>query len=80
VQNVHNRCALLRDDGISIVGSGMNFHKMMAFRGHAAPGSSVDSKGFDTALWDASALLDPVARRKAFSAWPDWPQADWPHP
>jgi aromatic ring-opening dioxygenase catalytic subunit (LigB family) len=72
--------APLRDDGIAIVGSGMTFHNMMAFRGHAAPGSSVDNTGFDSALWEACTLVDPVARRKAFSAWRDWPQADWSHP
>jgi 4,5-DOPA dioxygenase extradiol len=69
--------APLRDENVAIVGSGMTFHNMSAFRGGNGPKSN---KAFDDALVEACQIEDPVDRRRAFASWREWPQAEWSHP
>jgi aromatic ring-opening dioxygenase catalytic subunit (LigB family) len=70
--------APLRDEGVLIIGSGMSFHNMSAFRG--PPGRFVDAaKAFDTWLTEA-VEAPPAARDAALAHWAGAPGARIAHP
>ncbi|KAI9023984.1 Extradiol ring-cleavage dioxygenase, class III enzyme, subunit B [Hyaloraphidium curvatum] len=76
--------APLRDKGIAIVGSGMSFHNMQAFRSSrfgsgSGPGRNEASQAFDTALTDA-VQAEPAARWQLLKDWQRLPKARYSHP
>ncbi|KAI8811552.1 Extradiol ring-cleavage dioxygenase, class III enzyme, subunit B [Cladochytrium replicatum] len=77
--------APLRDANVAIVGSGMTFHNMGAFRPmFARPGGAFaldsGSVAFDEALSKVCAIKDPEERAKALEGWAKLPSARYSHP
>ncbi len=68
--------APLRDEGVFIVGSGMSFHNLRAFRD---PRSRPVAETFDAWLRDA-ATREPAERDRALARWADAPAARLAHP
>ena len=66
----------LRDEGIFIIGSGMTFHNLRAFRD---PRSHAISETFDAWLRQ-SMVLDADERNSALIRWADAPAARFAHP
>jgi aromatic ring-opening dioxygenase catalytic subunit (LigB family) len=67
----------LRDEGVLIVGSGMSYHNMRAFR---TPAATQGSEIFDKWLTSAVAEPDPALRRDKLAHWQDGPAARDAHP
>jgi aromatic ring-opening dioxygenase catalytic subunit (LigB family) len=67
----------LRDEGVLIVGSGMSYHNMHAFR---TPGATAPSEAFDRWLTGAIGEPDPRRRRESLVHWSDAPAARAAHP
>lgn len=67
----------LRDEGVLIIGSGMSYHNMRAFR---TPAATAPSAEFDAWLTDALTRDDPDQRWAQLSNWLDAPQARNSHP
>ncbi|KAI8819502.1 Extradiol ring-cleavage dioxygenase, class III enzyme, subunit B [Fimicolochytrium jonesii] len=71
----------LRKEGYAVVGSGMSFHNMRAFRFRAPPANSQPPNApFDTALEASVGIADAAERGRAFSAWEQWDGARDAHP
>jgi aromatic ring-opening dioxygenase catalytic subunit (LigB family) len=68
--------APLRDEGVFIVGCGMSFHNMRAFRD---PRGRPIAEQFDAWLRDA-ATREPAERDRALAAWAEAPAARLAHP
>ena len=70
--------APLRDEGVLILGSGMSFHNMRAFR---QPRAQVDAMSgtFDTWL-NETVALEPAERDRRLTAWATAPGARLAHP
>lgn len=68
--------APLRDEGVLLVGSGMTFHNMRAFRD---PRGGPWSETFDAWLRE-SATAEPPARDRLLSTWAEAPAARLAHP
>jgi aromatic ring-opening dioxygenase catalytic subunit (LigB family) len=68
--------APLRDEGVFIVGSGMSFHNLRAFRD---PRARPIAEAFDAWLRDA-ATREPADRDRALARWTDAPSARLAHP
>jgi aromatic ring-opening dioxygenase catalytic subunit (LigB family) len=68
--------APLRDEGVFILGSGLSFHNMRAFR---SPHAREPAEAFDAWLGDA-VTRDPEARARALVAWAEAPSARFAHP
>jgi len=68
--------APLRDEGVLIIGSGMSFHNMQAYRD---PGAMNPSKRFDTWLDQATEAAAPT-RDYSLAEWVDAPMARYAHP
>jgi aromatic ring-opening dioxygenase catalytic subunit (LigB family) len=68
--------APLRDEGVFIVGSGMTFHNLRAFR---AGGSEQVSETFDAWLREAATLAQ-AERDRRLAAWSSAPAARLAHP
>jgi len=66
----------LRDEGVLIIGSGMSFHNMRAYRDPAAMGPSAQ---FDDWL-DEVVTAPPPARDSALAEWDSAPMARFSHP
>ena len=66
----------LRDEGVFILGSGMSFHNLRAFRD---PRSIPVSEAFDAWLRDA-ATAEPSSRDRLLAAWAQAPSARLAHP
>jgi aromatic ring-opening dioxygenase catalytic subunit (LigB family) len=67
----------LRDEGVLIVGSGMSFHNMGAFR---TPAATAPSEVFDRWLTDAVETRDAAARWDDLAHWSRAPAARQAHP
>lgn len=67
----------LRDEGVLIVGSGMSYHNMHAFR---TPSATAPSKAFDDWLTASLAQDDPAVRSDALNRWAEGPAARNAHP
>jgi aromatic ring-opening dioxygenase catalytic subunit (LigB family) len=67
----------LRDQGVFIVGSGMTFHNMQAFRGRG--GAQAQAQAFDTWL-QATGTAPEAERTRALTAWTEAPSARYAHP
>ncbi|MGH7016722.1 MAG: DODA-type extradiol aromatic ring-opening family dioxygenase [Caulobacteraceae bacterium] len=67
--------ASLRAKGVMIVGSGMSYHNMSAFR---SPVATTPSETFDA--WLTEAVHDPAGRREELIHWADAPAARNAHP
>ena len=67
----------LRDEGVLIVGSGMSYHNMHAFR---TPGATQPSEAFDRWLTEAIGEPDPQKRWESLVHWSDAPAAREAHP
>lgn len=67
----------LRDEGVLIVGSGMSYHNMGAFR---TPAASEPSEVFDRWLTEAVRDPDRRKRRESLVNWSDAPAARNAHP
>lgn len=70
--------APLRDEGVLILGSGMSFHNLRAFRQPGAQVAAV-SQAFDTWL-NETVALDPAARDRRLTDWAAAPAARLAHP
>jgi aromatic ring-opening dioxygenase catalytic subunit (LigB family) len=68
--------AVLREEGVLILASGMSFHNM---RGYGDARYTEPSQAFDTWLTAAS-KLDGPARAEALTQWKDAPAASLSHP
>jgi aromatic ring-opening dioxygenase catalytic subunit (LigB family) len=68
--------APLRDEGVLIVGSGMSFHNMRAYRDPAALAPSAE---FDEWLGEVIEAA-PAARDPALAQWDQGPKARYAHP
>jgi aromatic ring-opening dioxygenase catalytic subunit (LigB family) len=68
--------APLRDEGVFLLGSGMTFHNLRAFRD---PRSAALSEAFDAWLREA-ATLPPDERDRRLAQWSQAPQARYAHP
>lgn len=68
--------SVLRDEGILIIGSGMSFHNMRAFR---SPAAREPSARFDAWLTEA-VESDPAARREKLTHWAEGDAARLSHP
>ncbi len=68
--------APLRDEGVFILGSGMSFHNMRAFR---TAGGAEAAETFDRWLRE-SATLDPKERDQRLARWSQAPAARLAHP
>ncbi len=68
--------APLRDEGVFIIGSGMSFHNLRAFRD---PRSQPIAETFDAWLRDA-ATAEPAERDKLLASWASAPEARAAHP
>jgi aromatic ring-opening dioxygenase catalytic subunit (LigB family) len=68
--------APLRDEGIFLLGSGMSFHNMRAFRD---PRGAAISESFDAWLSE-TATLDPAQRDQRLARWAEAPSARLAHP
>jgi aromatic ring-opening dioxygenase catalytic subunit (LigB family) len=66
----------LRNEGVLIIGSGMSFHNMQAYRDPAAKAPSAE---FDDWL-DQVIEAPPAARDPALAAWDTAPKARYAHP
>lgn len=67
----------LRDEGVLIVGSGMSYHNMHAFR---TPSATAPSKAFDDWLTASLTQNDPAVRTDALNRWAEGPAARNAHP
>ncbi len=65
----------LREEGVLIVGSGMSYHNMAAFR---TPSATGPSEVFDR--WLTDAVAEPRARWNSLARWSDAPAARHAHP
>lgn len=78
--------APLRDESVLIMGSGLSFHNMRAFRGNMAGQKNAEaaqkSKEFDDWLQDTLATGDhtPEERKALFADWPNAPSGRYSHP
>lgn len=68
--------APLREEGVFIIGSGMTFHNLRAFR---SPSSRPVSEAFDAWLREA-ATAEPVTRDQKLAEWESAPSARAAHP
>jgi len=68
--------APLRDEGVFIIGSGMTFHNLRAFRD---PGVTPVAEAFDAWLREAM-TLDPDERNRRLEQWTSAPAARAAHP
>jgi aromatic ring-opening dioxygenase catalytic subunit (LigB family) len=69
--------AAMRDEGVLIVGSGMSYHNMAAFR---TTGATSPSEAFDAWLTADVENPDPAARRDGLIHWDRAPAARNAHP
>jgi aromatic ring-opening dioxygenase catalytic subunit (LigB family) len=67
----------LRDEGVLIVGSGMSYHNMHAFR---TPAATSPSEAFDAWLTEAVESDEPAERRRKLAHWDEAPAARNAHP
>jgi aromatic ring-opening dioxygenase catalytic subunit (LigB family) len=67
----------LRDEGVLIVGSGMSYHNMHAFR---TPSATAPSKAFDDWLTSSLSQDEKAVRMDALSQWSQGPAARNAHP
>ncbi|MGH6987813.1 MAG: DODA-type extradiol aromatic ring-opening family dioxygenase [Caulobacteraceae bacterium] len=67
--------ASLRSKGVMIVGSGMSYHNMLAFR---SPAATAPSETFDA--WLSEAVHDPARRSEELIHWAEAPAARNAHP
>jgi aromatic ring-opening dioxygenase catalytic subunit (LigB family) len=66
----------LRDENVFIIGSGMTFHNLRAFRD---PRAAAPSEAFDAWIRQA-ATLDADARNNSLTRWAEAPSARFAHP
>jgi aromatic ring-opening dioxygenase catalytic subunit (LigB family) len=69
--------AVLRDEGVLIIGSGMSYHNMHAFR---TPSATAPSKAFDDWLTLAIESEDHESRWQSLTQWSSGPSARNAHP